>query len=177
MPSLRSQARAAGSPNPSLTACPPFFYTRRTMSREAFIDDPELSLDHSWFSTWVNEEDARSTPIHGLHGSGKTRSRTPVAKTIPTTTSTHTKRKSADESTEDPKSSLSTSNKKICIVDGCARIDVADSRLAAAQRVAHAAGRNSSLKWRYEDTTDELLGAFCDGHWFAITELKSLTTF
>ena len=159
------------------TAYPPFFHTRRTMSLEAFIDDPELFLDHSWFSTWVNEEDARSTPIHGLHGAGKTRSRTPVAKTTPTTTSTHTKRKSADESTEDPKSSPSTSSKRICIVDeGAHVIDVADSRLAATQRVAHAAGRSSSLKWRYEGTTDELLGAFCDGHWFAITELKSLTT-
>jgi len=144
------------------------------MSREAFIDDPELSLDHSWFSTWVNEEDARSTPIHGLHGAGRTRSRTPVAKTTPTTTSTHAKRKSADECTEDPGSSPS---KRICIVDeGAHVIDVADSRLAATQRVAHAAGRNSSLKWSYDDTTDELLGAFCDGHWFAITELKSLTT-
>mmetsp|Transcript_36809 Transcript_36809/g.73372 ORF Transcript_36809/g.73372 Transcript_36809/m.73372 type:complete len:168 (-) Transcript_36809:329-832(-) len=69
--------------------------------------------------------------------------------------------------------------KRICIVDdGENVIDVANSRLAATQRKAHAAGRSTTLRWKYSDTNDndEPLGAYCDGQFFPMTELKELST-
>ena len=53
-------------------------------------------------------------------------------------------------------------------------IDV-ESRLARTQRNALRAGRSSALKWKY-NAQDAMLGAFCDGVWFARDELMALST-
>lgn len=55
-------------------------------------------------------------------------------------------------------------------------IDVRDSRLAAVQWRAHAAGRSTALDWKYENNTDDLAGAVCDGVWFGRDELLSIST-
>ena len=55
-------------------------------------------------------------------------------------------------------------------------IDVRDSRLAAVQWRAHSAGRSTALDWKYENHTDDLAGAVCDGVWFGRDELLSLST-
>jgi len=68
-------------------------------------------------------------------------------------------------------------SKRVCIVDeGEHVIDIIDSRLAATQRRAHAARRSTALKWIYDDATDLPTGAFCDGVWFDMHELKALST-
>ena len=54
-------------------------------------------------------------------------------------------------------------------------IDV-ESRLAATQRAALRAGRKTTLTWRYDDNSDELLGLVCDGQWFGREELLALST-
>ena len=48
-----------------------------------------------------------------------------------------------------------------------------ESRLAATQRMAIAAGRDASFAWVY-DAADELVGATCDGVWFGKAELSRL---
>ena len=54
-------------------------------------------------------------------------------------------------------------------------IDV-ESRLAATQRAALRAGRKTTLTWRYDDNSSELLGLVCDGQWFGREELLALST-
>lgn len=73
--------------------------------------------------------------------------------------------------------SASYESKRVCIVDeGEHVIDIIDSRLAATQRRAHAARRSTALKWRYDGDSDLPTGAFCDGEWFDMHELKALST-
>lgn len=55
-------------------------------------------------------------------------------------------------------------------------IDVRDSRLADVQRSALTAGRSTELSWLYDDATDELTGAICDGVFFGREELYSIST-
>ncbi len=55
-------------------------------------------------------------------------------------------------------------------------IDVVESRLAKKQRAALLAGRSTNLRWCYDDATDELKGAYCDGEWFPRAELLALST-
>ena len=50
-------------------------------------------------------------------------------------------------------------------------IDVHDSRLAKTQRAALNAGRSTAIDWRYGQD-DWLLGAVCDGVWFARGEVS-----
>ena len=50
-----------------------------------------------------------------------------------------------------------------------------ESRLKATQRVALQNKRSTQLSWLYNDK-DEMIGAFCDGQWFARDELMSLST-
>ena len=54
-------------------------------------------------------------------------------------------------------------------------IDVTESRLARTQRAALLAGRSTEIKWQYDDK-DEMIGAICDGVWFAREELLALST-
>ena len=49
------------------------------------------------------------------------------------------------------------------------------SKLAQVQMAALQAGRDSSLKFKY-DGKDELCGAFCDSQWFSKADLEALSS-
>lgn len=145
-------------------------------------DDAELQ-----FNKWLCQldeadmaQDARYTPVN--EDFEEPRSSTPLPKRSPLTCSTRAKRKSMEGALQSNKLSdtkeedAATPKKRACVIDeGEHIIDVTTSRLAATQRVAHAAGRISSLRWSYEGASDEPSGAFCDSVWFGMAELKSFS--